>query len=160
MKAAAFVAAGAVATGVGYEGAKRIDIVRPASEHAAEVGTPAAVARTSRPMTRLSAVERPEQKQSAAPKAKAANVKEQPVRASQKTPPGLARKASTPVASTGPRAKAKAQKPKAKPTKLHRPTARPTKPARSKPVRPAKKNRVAKPKTAQQPKRDKRGRLP
>jgi RNA polymerase sigma factor (sigma-70 family) len=159
MKAAAFVVAGTVATGVGYEGAKRIDVVGPPSEHAAEVGKPAAVARTSRPMTPLSSAA-PVHEHSVAANAKAAKAKEQRVRASRKTPPGLAKKPSAPVASTAPNGKAKAQKAKATSTKLHPPTTRPTKPARAKPVRPAKKTRAAKPK-ARQPKQDKRGgRLP
>ena len=159
MKAAAFVAAGTVATGIGYEGAKRIDVVGPPSEHAAEVGTPAAVARTSRPMKRLSAVA-PVRGHSVAPKAKASKAKEQPVRVSQKTKPGLARKASTRVAAAGPKAKAIAQKPKANSTQLHGPTTRTRKPAQAKPVRPAKKTQVSRRNAAQQPRHDKRGRLP
>ena len=39
MKAAAFVVAGTVATGVGYEGAKRLDVVRSSAEQAAAVGS-------------------------------------------------------------------------------------------------------------------------
>ena len=157
MKAAAFVAAGTVATGIGYEGAKRIDIAGPPSERATEVVTSVAVARTSRPMTRLPGVAPSVQKHLAGPKAKAPKTKGRPVRAAQKTPPGLAKKVSTRVAAAGPKAKTRAQNPKAK---FHRPTSRPTKPARAKTARPVKKSRVAGLKAAQQPKPNKRGGLP
>jgi RNA polymerase sigma factor (sigma-70 family) len=153
MKAAAFVAAGTVATGIGYEGAKRIDVVGQPSGHAAEVGTPAVVAHTPRPITRLSSVKPSVGKHSAAPKAKASKAKDQPVRAAEKTPPGLAKKVSTRDAAAGTKPKAKTKVKAQKPApKLHRPTTRPTKPLRAEPARPVKKSRVTRPKAARQPK--------
>jgi RNA polymerase sigma-70 factor, ECF subfamily len=143
MKAAAFVVAGTVATGVGYQGAKRMDVVGPPAEQAAAVGSKmstlpqaAGPARALTPVALDALRAHP-----ASPKPKAAKAKEKPRRASK-----------------GPKAKAKAPKPKA--TKVHRLTPRPTKQVRVKSVRPAKEKPAAKLKTPRKPKQDKRGRRP
>jgi RNA polymerase sigma factor (sigma-70 family) len=160
MKAAAFVVAGTVATGVGYEGAKRIDVVGPRSEQAAQVSSsaPHAIARPSGPTTRVSRVAI-----QAAPghKAKTKGAKAKTHRASPKAPPGLVKKGSTPASVAGPKPKANAAKAKAKAKapKLHGLTPRPAKRVQAKPGRPVKKSPVAKPR-AVRPKQDKRGRLP
>lgn len=162
MKAAAFVVAGTVATGVGYEGAKRLDVVGPPAEQATAVGSRTrSEARASAPTRALFPVALhalQAQPTSPKPKPKTAKAKERARQASRKTPPGLARKASTSVFMAGPKAKAIAPKPKA--TKVHRLTTRPAKQVRVKNIRPVEKKPAAKPKAARQPKQDKRGRRP
>jgi RNA polymerase sigma factor (sigma-70 family) len=162
MKAAAFVVAGTVATGVGYEGAKRLDVVGPPAEQAAAVGsqtqsgTRASAPTRARSPVALHALRA--HPTSPKPKPKAAKAKERARESSRKTPPGLAKKAPTSVSVAGPKAKVNAPKPKA--TKVHRLTPRPTKQVRVKSVRPVKKKPAATPKAARQPKQDKRSRLP
>lgn len=152
MKAAAFVAAGTVATGVGYEGAKRLDVVGAPSEPAAQVSStqPDATVRASGPATRVSRVAI-----LAAPAPKAKTKKPKTHRASPKAPPGLTKKASTPARVAGPKPKAKAPKQKAKAPRLHRLTPRRTKLVQPKSGRPVRKSPVARPK-AGRPKPDKR----
>jgi RNA polymerase sigma factor (sigma-70 family) len=160
MKAAAFVAAGTMATGVGFEGAKRLDVIGAPSEPAAQVRSsqPDATTSASRPGTRGSrlAIQ-------AVPERKAKAKKPMTHRAFPKAPPGLAKKSSAaPARVAGPKkakAKAKAPKPKAAGPRLHRLTPPNTKRVQAKPGRPVRKSPVARPK-AGQPKRNKRrGRL-
>jgi RNA polymerase sigma factor (sigma-70 family) len=157
LKAAAFVAAGTVATGVGYEGAKRLDVVAAPSEPAAQASSsqPGAVIGASGPATRVSRVAI-----QAAPGPKAKTKKPKTHRASPKAPPGLAKKASTPARAAGPKPKAKAPNAKAKAPRLHRLTPSATKrvvqPNSGRPVR---KSPVARPK-AGRPKQGKRRPLP
>jgi RNA polymerase sigma factor (sigma-70 family) len=155
MKAAAFVAAGTVATGVGYEGAKQLDVVGAPSEPAAQVSSsqPGATSRVSGPATRVSRIAI---QATPAPKAKTKTKKPKTYRASPKAQPGLAKKASTPARFAGPKPKAKAPKPKAKVPRLNPLTQRGTKRVQPKSGRPVRKSPVARPK-AGRPKQDKRG---
>jgi RNA polymerase sigma-70 factor (ECF subfamily) len=122
LKAAAVVAAGTVATGVGYEGVKRLDVARDAPERTAEVSAaaPNAVIRAARPVALVPpfAVTAPEQRAKASvrskTKAKPANAKSVSRRTEPKTPPSLTKKAVRAV----PKANAKAPSTKAKGPKL------------------------------------------
>jgi RNA polymerase sigma-70 factor, ECF subfamily len=149
IKAAAVVAAGTVATGVGYEGVKRFDIARDTPERAAEVGaaTPDAAIRAARPVALVppfAVSPAPEQKAKASVRSKA---KAKPAKAkvsrrtAPKTPPGLTKKAVRAV----PKAKAKAPSAKAKGPKLQARVPRRAKPVQVKPARRVKAP-VAKPK--------------
>jgi RNA polymerase sigma-70 factor, ECF subfamily len=149
LKAAAFVAAGTVATGVGYEGAKRLDVVGTPAEPAA------AQAASSGPANRVgrAAVERASKtRTNVTPIAKGTKHG-----GKAKVPPGQAKKASSPPRVARPKAKAKAPKPKTKPPKPQRLSPHRVKPPKQ--ARPAKKAPAAKPKPAGST-QNKPGRLP
>jgi RNA polymerase sigma-70 factor, ECF subfamily len=155
LKAAAFVAAGTVATGVGYEGAKRLEVVGTRAESAAAQAAssrPDVIAHVSGPTSRMArvAVERASKTRIKV----TAKAKGKKHLGKAKVPPGQATKASSPVHVAGP--KAKAPKPKAKSPNPQRliPHAKPTKQAR-----PVKKGPAAKQKPAG-PKQKKPSRLP
>jgi RNA polymerase sigma factor (sigma-70 family) len=151
-KSAAFIAAGTVATGIGYEGVKRLDAPPPPSAPAAEVssssssrGTPEGSDRVVRAAPAIASAET----QRAKPKETRRTTKNLP--AVGRTARGLAKKVTTPANSGSSNAKLpKAASPQ-----------RRAKPVKAKPVRPAKQHRTAsnptpkpKPKSRKQPLRE------
>jgi RNA polymerase sigma factor (sigma-70 family) len=141
MKAAAFFAAGTVASGVGYQGAKRIDVSSSAPTPAAEVSSSSANALRHGGDQRLRAAPAPVSVISR-PKSKS-KAKHELRRAAKPPSPGAVDKAASAAAPLPPKAKPKPERPK-----LGRAGERTTRVAKPIPVRPVKQKKQAKPKSA------------